>query len=110
MKMEKNKIAILICISGLIISSGLLIFIKFDKSEEGYRAINSEKFDSAIETFEKLIRKEPANHINYNSLAASYHGLHEHDSAIKYYSISFKLEPTFYYAIANRGITKNELC
>lgn len=86
------------------IAAALFLFQAANYSGEGMKALESAKYDAAVEAFHKAIQADPSDYTAHFNLALAYSLMHEDAQGIAEYRTVLELKPGLYEAELNLGI------
>lgn len=77
--------------------------------EQGYTALGSEDYTTAVETFNKVLEQDPKSALAYNGLGWVHDDLGEYEEALADYEHAMTLEPRNPSFLANHAITLDNM-
>jgi tetratricopeptide (TPR) repeat protein len=86
------------------IAAALLFLQAADYSAEGMKALESAKYDAAVEAFNKAIQADPNDYAAHFNLALAYSLLHQDAQGVAEYRKTLALKPGLFEAQLNAGI------
>src|SRR5579863_10492454 len=83
----------------------MLLAQSVDYSAEGMKALDAQKYDTALDLFTKAVAEDPKDYGPQFNLALTYGLMGKYAEAIQHYKIVLDLKPGLYEAELNLGIS-----